>query len=249
MMRKAALVGARFAMAQGGEVAGHLAATYAQTADAINASLYLHWTGSYLAELVDGDRAIDGATLVALNDAYDEDAGDAATYLAPTSVAVAQTVGAHASAFCREYAVNTADTAAGTPGVLVGRYPGDIYAGGNPWVLTTAALARLLYRAAAATHDAKAAPAGDALAAWRAALNANDDAAFADGADADAVAAGFVRAGDAVLSRLKAHVGGDGGRLDEQLDKQSGAQMSAKSLTWSYAEVLNAMRSRALFFA
>ena len=50
------------------------------------------------------------------------------------------------------YAVNTADTAAGTPGVLIGRYPGDTYAGGNPWVLSTAALAQLLYRAATYAH-------------------------------------------------------------------------------------------------
>ena len=26
-----------------------------------------------------------------------------------------------------------ADNAAGAPGILIGRYPGDTYAGGNPW--------------------------------------------------------------------------------------------------------------------
>jgi hypothetical protein len=36
--------------------------------------------------------------------------------------------------------------------VLIGRYPGDTYAGGNPWVLSTAALAQLLYRAATYAH-------------------------------------------------------------------------------------------------
>ncbi|RYY69442.1 hypothetical protein EON63_23660 [archaeon] len=34
------------------------------------------------------------------------------------------------------------------PGVLYGRYGGDTYAGGNPWVLSTAALAGLFYRGA-----------------------------------------------------------------------------------------------------
>ena len=32
-------------------------------------------------------------------------------------------------AFCNEWAVNTNDTAAGLPGILYGRYPGDSYAG------------------------------------------------------------------------------------------------------------------------
>ena len=31
------------------------------------------------------------------------------------------------------------------PGILIGRYPGDHYAGGNPWQLLTAALAEYFY--------------------------------------------------------------------------------------------------------
>lgn len=41
--------------------------------------------------------------------------------------------------------INVDDTSAGYPGILYGRYGGDTYAGGNPWVLSTAALAQLLY--------------------------------------------------------------------------------------------------------
>ena len=39
----------------------------------------------------------------------------------------------------------------GIPGILIGRYPGDIYAGGNPWQLLTAVLAECFYLAAAGT--------------------------------------------------------------------------------------------------
>jgi len=47
-----------------------------------------------------------------------------------------------------EYAINQADNKAGLPGVLIGRYPGDSYAGGNPWQLLTAVLAELFYKGA-----------------------------------------------------------------------------------------------------
>ena len=35
-----------------------------------------------------------------------------------------------------------------------GRYPGDVYAGGNPWQLLTAALGELFYLAARDNYDA-----------------------------------------------------------------------------------------------
>ena len=38
-----------------------------------------------------------------------------------------------------------ADDDAGVPGCLFGRYPGDVYAGGNPWPLLTAAAAEVLF--------------------------------------------------------------------------------------------------------
>lgn len=50
--------------------------------------------------------------------------------------------------FCSEYQINQVDTKAGEPGVLMGRYPGDSYAGGNPWQLLTAVLAKTFYQGA-----------------------------------------------------------------------------------------------------
>ena len=34
------------------------------------------------------------------------------------------------------------------PGILWGRYPGDIYAGGNPWPLLTSIIAEFYYKSA-----------------------------------------------------------------------------------------------------
>lgn len=41
---------------------------------------------------------------------------------------------------------------AGEVGILIGRYPGDSYAGGNPWQLLTAVLGELFYLGGQATY-------------------------------------------------------------------------------------------------
>jgi len=48
-------------------------------------------------------------------------------------------------------------------------------------------------------------------------------------------------AGDAVMSRLYKYVKSDEGHIAEQIDRNTGAQKSAKDLTWSYANILSAM--------
>jgi glucoamylase len=108
----------------------------------------------------------------------------------------------------------------GVPGVAIGRYPEDRYAGtnfngGNPWVLLTAGFARFAYLAA---KDFRA----------RGQLKqANDLAAQ----------------GDLFLQRIKYHTGQDGS-LAEQIDRNTGAMTSARDLTWSYVEVLQAIWKR-----
>jgi len=55
----------------------------------------------------------------------------------------------------------------------------------------------------------------------------------------------FLRAGDSVLVRLKDHIRPeDELHLFEQIDRSTGQQYNAKDLTWSYAEVLNALVMR-----
>merc|ERR1740121_2141483 len=48
--------------------------------------------------------------------------------------------------FCSAFEINRKDSADGIPGILYGRYDGDNYDGGNPWVLLSATLAQLFYR-------------------------------------------------------------------------------------------------------
>jgi len=232
-MKKAMIMGADFAATMGDDAT---AATYSSTAGDIDSKLDSHWTGSFVAE--ETNRQKDGAVFVGFNNGFDSSDGK----YAPTSLEVASTVAVFNTVFCSEYAINTADTAASVPGVLIGRYPGDTYANGNPWVLTTAALAQVLYRAASYTLE-NGAPEADALAEFARGLNVEFPS------DAAGIAQAFAAAGDSVMLRLKEHVGEDAGHLDEQIDRDTGAQMSAKDLTWSYAEVLLAMNARDAYIA
>lgn len=126
------------------------------------------------------------------------------------------------------YQINKQDSSAGVPGVLYGRYQGDTYAGGNPWQLATAALASLFYRAAAHVLQ-HGAPSAQALAVWKNAINSPSDLPTS----ASALAQVFAAQGDGVLLRLRRHVQGKDWHLDEQIDRNTGFQLSAEDLTWS----------------
>ena len=67
-------------------------------------------------------RQKDAAVFEAFNHGYLNDG-----VMGPTSKEVAGTVSTFVDLFCSQYAVNGADTAAGVPGVLIGRYDGDHY--------------------------------------------------------------------------------------------------------------------------
>lgn len=233
-MKKAMFVGANFATQMGDSAS---AKSYLDTLSTLNSTLYeTHFNGEFVQEC--NSRTRDSAVIVGFNDAFDEEMDD---MFAPTSMEVAKTVSSYNGMFCHEYQINSDDSAAKIPGVLYGRYSGDSYAGGNPWVLSTAALASLFYRAAAYTLK-HGAPSSDVLAIWQEAINSPDVLPT----NSIELAKVFAAQGDGVLLRLRKHVEADGFHLDEQIDRNTGEQMSAENLTWSYAEVLNAMYYRSL---
>jgi glucoamylase len=236
-MKKALYEGVIFAKAMGDE---STASTYQATLDTINATLFSdHWTddGDYVYEST--NRMKDGAVIVGFNDGYIEADG----MYAPTSAEVAATIKNYNMEFCHEWNINTIDTANGLPGVLYGRYPGDTYAGGNPWVLSTSALANLFYRGAIQIAT-EGMPDSDAQELWAEVFGISSfPSSTSDAADL------FFRGGDGILLRLRSHVESDGFHLAEQIDRETGEQESAEDLTWSYAETLSAMASRDAYLA
>lgn len=221
------------------------AATYRATAANIQNALSSHWTGTFVKE--SDNRQMDGAVVSAFNEAFNDD-----DYFKPTDAQVAQTVTTLNSLFCHQFQINQVDTTNGIPGVMYGRYQGDSYAGGNPWILLTADLAKLFYRGSLSILEARAAGktvVADAdYAAWIAALNLPAGSLNTEflGTNKDLnLANAMLAAGDAVMSRIYYHVKGDGFHLAEQIDRSTGVQKSAKDLSWSYACTLVALKYRA----
>jgi len=211
-----------------------LGSSYRSVADDIKAVVTKHWNGNYLYE--SENRPDDGATIHAITtfslDLYTPDSEEAAA-----------TIRYLVKAFCNEYPINQEDNDAGDPGILIGRYPNDSYAGGNPWQLLTAILAECFYIGASITRK-KMETRGNFMlsttenAQWMALLK------LEAGATASDLAAAQVSAGDAVMTRLHNHIKADGGKVDEQIDKHTGKQASAENLTWSYANILHALHIR-----
>ena len=122
--------------------------------------------------------------------------------------------------------------------MLIGRYPGDIYAGGNPWQLLTAVLAELFYQGASEFSLPNNVMSVEARKEWASLFKISENSTQKEFATAS------LKAGDAVLYRLFQHVKNDGGHIAEQISKTAGDQTSAEDLTWSYANILSAMHFR-----
>jgi glucoamylase len=234
MFRASMHIGAKFAKTMGDSDA---AARYSAAAAKLDDAIKPHYNGQFVYETQ--SRQKDAAVFEAFNHGY---LGDGV--MGPTSQEVAGTVQTFVDLFCSQYAINGADTAAGVPGVLIGRYDGDHYAGGNPWHLLTASLGQLLYRGATESMKVHLGLSNNTSIqgedSWRTML------AVPQEVNAAALAEAMAGAGDGVMTRLKKHVSGSNNNLhcSEQLDRNTGVPLSAKDLTWSYANVLTAINAR-----
>lgn len=200
----------------------------ASTKNSVQASLDAHWTGSFMTE--SSNRQKDGATVHAFS---------SFNVYPITDQKVAKTMQVLANTFCSEYTINQNDIKAGVPGILIGRYPGDSYAGGNPWQLLTAVFAKAFYQGASSLVESNGFLNDADRTAWLSLLNLPSTSTLQDQVEA------ALQAGDAVMYRLYQHVKSDGGHIYEQIDRNNGAQKSAKDLTWSFANIFSSMKERA----
>ncbi|KAI1266326.1 carbohydrate-binding module family 20 protein [Xylariaceae sp. FL1019] len=143
------------------------------------------------------------------------------------------------------YTINSGIGSGGA--VSVGRYPEDTYYNGNPWYLTTLAAAEQLY---------------DALYVWQStsSITVTSTSLPFFQALVSGVTAGTYASTSTTYSNIYDAVFGlyaDGfvglvqtyamtnGSLNEQYDRSTGAPLSARDLTWSYAAFLTAAARRA----
>jgi glucoamylase len=142
--------------------------------------------------------------------------GSTGSYFNVTDTRVVQTFERLVTEFAGLYPVNRIPT---VPGVALGRYPEDLYAGtdfdgGNPWVLATLAAAQYCYESAAELSQKNPSYAKKMLAR-----------------------------GDDFFQRVQFHSNKDGS-LSEQIQRTSGYMVSARDLTWNYSAVLTAAWAR-----
>ena len=242
-MKNALFLGSTFATLMGDSSSS---ATYLSTAQAINATIMGHWNGNFIFEST--NRKEDSAVILGLNNGYSND-----NFLAPTDPMVTSTINTLNFLFYFAFPINQADSTNGIPGILYGRYQGDTYAGGNPWILTSASLAQLFYRGATYVIESNKVPDSRSFQDWQHIFHNLTQQYY----DIDAIHAftplqfsqAIASAGDAVLQRIYYHVQSSQLHLPEQLDKNTGAEASATDLTWSYATVLKAMWYRNNFSA
>jgi len=138
--------------------------------------------------------------------------------------------------FEAEYAINRQRPPGRGP--ALGRYADDRYQGGGAWFLSTLAAAEFYFRLAQSLRSSAVMPVAAANARFRERLGATEDS------DATDWARLAIERGDAVMRTVQAFTPASGD-LSEQFDRSTGAQTSAKHLSWSYAAFITAAASRA----
>jgi glucoamylase len=236
--RKALILGASFAAMMNDTESQQ---AYLKTLSALNSTLAFHIAAEgYVLEST--NRPKDSAVICAFTHA---DMNDGVFKL--TGKEVAATVSTLTVAFHQEYPINSQDDKTlNIPGILFGRYPGDVYGGGNPWILCSGCLADLLYRAGnKMIQEAEDGLDAEAEVHWRSALQTmNYNISGLSTGDAKSLGKALVTTADGVLLRVRSHVENDRFHLYEQIDRNNGTQTSVYDLTWSYGEVFNAMMHR-----
>jgi glucoamylase len=124
-------------------------------------------------------------------------------------------------------------------GPALGRYGGDRYYGGGAWYLATLAAAEFYFRLAQALRCGAQLPVTPENLRFRERLGATGPVA---GGERLALLA--IERGDSFFRTVRAFTP-DSGELSEQFDRNTGAQTSAKHLSWSYAAFITAAAGRA----
>lgn len=256
IQRKSLLIGSELMHRQGDPVRGNL---YYNTAHEITSSLENHWNErrGYFSETVNQQYykggGLNSSIVLGVVHGSLENPSDR---FAVNNDRVMSSVFYIRNAFSGLYRVNI-DHPDSTP--LIGRYPNDIYDGdqfeyGNPWVLTTSALAQYYYELAAVYKQMRQIKVTQTnLIFFRQldpAISHNEETITLDRDPARFynVILALTREGDRFLSSIKryavCYADNTCDHFAEQVDRTTGAQVSAKDLTWGYISLLAAMQAR-----
>ena len=212
--------------------------------------LQSYWNGNYIVANINqnnGRSGKDSNTILGSIHTFDTAAGCDASTFQPCSDKALANLKAYVDSFRSIYGINSGRGEG--QAAAVGRYPEDVYYNGNPWYISTAAVAEQLY---------------DALYQWNKigsiTITPISLAFFQD--FQPSVTTGTYKSGSSTYSSLSSAIKtyADGfmtivqqytpanGSISEQFDRNTGAQLSAYDLTWSFAAFLTAGNARANTF-
>ena len=202
------------------------------------------WTGSYINANVGGGRSgKDANTLLASIHIFDPEAGCDDSTFQPCSARALANHKVYADSFRSIYTLNTGKAASAA--VATGRYPEDSYYNGNPWFLTTLAAAEQLYDALYTWNKLGSLSITTTSLSFFQALYSS--AAVGTYAASTSTYASIVAAvktyADDYVAIVETYAASNGS-MAEQFDRDTGAQLSARDLTWSYAALLTAKLRR-----
>ncbi|KAH0831981.1 glycoside hydrolase family 15 protein [Lanmaoa asiatica] len=223
------------------------ASQYTTQADNILCFLQSYWTpspGFMTANTGGGRSGVDANTVLASIHTFDVSAGCDATTFQPCSDRALSNLKAYVDSFRYIYSINFGIPA--NAAVATGRYAEDVYQGGNPWYLTTFAVAEQLYDALTVWNKQGSLTVTSTSLGFFQQFNTSLTTGTYSACSSTftsltsairTFADGFVAVG--------AQYTPSGGALSEQFSRGDGTPLSAINLTWSYASALTVFAARA----
>jgi len=199
--------------------------------------------GYFTVNTASGRSGIDSNTVLASIHVFDPSAGCDAVTFQPCSDVALSNLKVYVDSFRGIYSINKG--IAPNAAVATGRYPEDVYYGGNPWYLSTFAVAEQLYDALIVwDQQQEIAVTVTSLAFFRQFIPNLTVGSYAASTSTYSTLITSIKdfADGFVLINAK-YTPPDGG-LAEQYGRDNGSPLSARDLTWSYASALTAFAAR-----
>ncbi|KAF9046528.1 glucoamylase [Panaeolus papilionaceus] len=219
---------------------------YTTQANNILCFLQSYWnpSGGYMTANTGGGRSgKDANTPLASIHVFDSAAGcDAATFQ-PCSDKALSNLKVYVDSFRSIYSINSG--IASNAAVATGRYPEDVYFNGNPWYLTTNAVAEQLYDAIIVwKQQGSITVTATSLAFFKQFQSSITAGTYASSTSTfTSLISAIQTFADGFLAINAKYTPSNGG-LAEQYDRNTGSPLSAVDLTWSYASALTAFAAR-----
>ncbi|KAF2196784.1 glucoamylase precursor [Delitschia confertaspora ATCC 74209] len=210
--------------------------------------LQTYWNGKYVVANINTGvqrSGVDANTLLGSIATFDPAATCSDTLFQPCSARALSNLKTYVDAFRTLYTINSKTPK--TSPVATGRYAEDIYYNGNPWYLTTLAVAEQLYLAIQTWSTVNVIEINAlSLPFWKDVYPAAKIGTISKRSNGK----NFNKLLDAVLDYADGFVAvvhqytPASGALSEQFDRNTGAPLSARDLTWSYAAYITALSAR-----